>query len=159
MLRFRFTFSILCAVVVSAAHGQTLNEPVTGRVLKVLPQLLDKQGRHTVSPSLFDRDAYQAQLRANPSEVSGIRYEVNWKARGTEFQQLTIRVELRGLFEDKIPRLKTLETTVPGKASMREWTSLKLTGEEYIDFGSITAWRATLWCEETLLDEYTSFLW
>ena len=32
----------------------------TGSVIKVLPQFLDLKGRTALSPSLYDRDAYQA---------------------------------------------------------------------------------------------------
>ena len=35
----------------------------TGEVVKVLPFLLDTHGQIAKSPSLFDRDAYQAYLR------------------------------------------------------------------------------------------------
>ena len=126
---------------------------------KVLPHLLDKKGCHHVSPSLFDRDAYQAQLRRNPDRVSGIRYDMHWKARRAEGLKLTVRLELRGLYEGKFPRETTLEKTYDGRASIREWTGLELTGNAYVEFGTITAWRATLWAGEELLDEYTSFLW
>jgi len=43
--------------VVKGARGA---DAVTGQVVKVLPFLMDQQGRIAVSPSLFDRDAYQA---------------------------------------------------------------------------------------------------
>ncbi len=40
----------------------TLAFPAAGaasaRIAKVLPQLLDLEGRHALSPSLYDRDAY-----------------------------------------------------------------------------------------------------
>ena len=52
----------------------------TGRVVKVLPHFLDLKGRHALSPSLYDRDAYQAQLRQHPEQRSGIRYDVLWRA-------------------------------------------------------------------------------
>jgi hypothetical protein len=132
---------------------------VTGEVLKVLPHLLDLQGRHTVSPSLFDRDAYQAQLRRHPDQVSGIRYDVLWKARHVRNKPLTLRMELRGTYEEKHPRQITLETPLTVESSAKRWTGLALTGEEYRKFGVIHAWRATLWSGETLLGEQRSFLW
>ena len=46
--------------LVAAAHAA---DAVTGKIVKVLPFFLDQQGRDAVSPSLFDRDAYQAFLR------------------------------------------------------------------------------------------------
>lgn len=150
---------VLGAVLTAAAPAHAGPRAVEGRVKKVLPHLLDKQGRHTVSPSLFDRDAYQALLRKNPDKVSGIRYDVRWKARRATSRQLTVRVELRGLFNGKVPREMTLEETFDGRASIREWTGLELTGEAYTQFGKITAWRVTLWSDGVMLDEYKSFLW
>ena len=57
-------------------------DAVTGRVIKLLPLLLDKQGQDSTSPSLFDRDAYQAHLRENPTNVFGVRFD------GQPFMQL-----------------------------------------------------------------------
>ena len=141
--------------------GRAADEPrpVEGRVLKVLPHLLDEEGRHTISPSLFDRDAHQAMLRKNPDKVSGIRYDVHWKVRHAGDETLVLRVELRGLYDETVPQEKTLEVTLDGRKSGRGWTGLELTGENYRDFGRITAWRATLWSGDRLLDEYESFLW
>jgi len=55
-------------------------DAVTGKVVKVLPFFLDAQGRIAKSPSLFDRDVYQAYLREHTNEVSGVRFDVLWKA-------------------------------------------------------------------------------
>ena len=54
-------------------------EAVPARVMKVLPQFLDTNGVHTLSPSLYERDAYQAYLREHPDKRSGIRFEVHWR--------------------------------------------------------------------------------
>ena len=53
----------------------------TGRVVKTLPHFLDLEGRNSVSPSLYDRDAYQAQLRLHPELRSGIRFDILWRGR------------------------------------------------------------------------------
>jgi hypothetical protein len=159
VLRVLYLSALLGSVLVTAAAAEDPAPTLQGRVIKVLPQLLDKQGRSTVSPSLFDRDAYQAHLRTTPDEVSGIRYDVLWKAHGAVDRELTVRVELRGMFEDTVPRSKTLEFTIDGRKSIRRWSALKLTGKDYTAFGRITAWRATLWCDGKMLDEYKSFLW
>jgi hypothetical protein len=133
-------------------------DATTGRVFKVLPLLLDQKGRVALSPSLFDRDAYQAQLREHTNQVSGIRYDVLWSASHADDAKLTLRVELRGQSQSNQPKLQTLETNVvPG--FFRKWTEIKLTGEEYRQFGGITAWRATLWDGDRLLGEDKSFLW
>jgi len=120
--------------------------------------LLDQKGRVALSPSLFDRDAYQARLHENTNLVSGVRYDVLWSASHAGDAPLTVRVELRGVGTNNLPRLKTLETRVkPGL--FRKWTDLKLEGEEYRQFGAVTAWRATLWADDQLLSEQKSFLW
>lgn len=133
-------------------------DTVTGRVIKVLPLLLDQKGRAALSPSLFDRDAYQAQLRGHTNLVSAIRYDVQWSASHAGNKKLTLRLELRGVDTANLPKLKTLEAEVsPGFFS--KWTQLTLGGEEYKKFGSVTAWRATLWDGDRLLGEDKSFLW
>jgi hypothetical protein len=159
VLRAFLCLFISVAALTTAAPAHAASEAIGGRVKKVLPHLLDRNGHHTASPSLFDRDAYQAYLRRNPDQVSGIRYDVQWKARRAEGRKLTVRVELRGLYDGKVPRETTLEETYDGRSSIREWTGLELTGKAYAEFGKITAWRATLWSGEEMLDEYTSFLW
>ena len=58
----------------------------TGKVIKVLPQFLDLKGRHSLSPSLYDRDAYQAQLRDTKTNISGMRFAVQWNG-GRRFAQ------------------------------------------------------------------------
>ena len=70
-----------------------------------------------------------------------------------------MRIELRGMFEGKVPRETTIQKVYDGRASLRQWTGLALTGEAYTRFGTITAWRATLWAGDEMLDEYKSFLW
>src|SRR5689334_11344844 len=106
----------------------------TGRVIKVLPQFLDLQGRRSLSPSLYDRDAYQAQLRKHPEQRSAICFSVQWKAHGAEYVPLKLRVELRGVAQGNLPRQTLLETDVmPGLLS--RWTRLTLTGDDYKLFG------------------------
>jgi len=133
----------------------------TGHVVKVLPQYLDLKGRHSLSPSLYDRDAYQAQLRRHPEQRSGMRFAVQWRCRGAAGTKLKLRVELRGSVKGNLPSRKTLETEVKigrsGTAS--HWTSLKLTGDDYQKVGEVSAWRATLWDGDQLISEQKSFLW
>jgi len=45
------------------------SDAASGRVVKVLPLLLDLKGRDAVSPSLYDRDAYQVYLRQHTNEI------------------------------------------------------------------------------------------
>ena len=130
----------------------------TGRVAKVLPHFLDLKGRHALSPSLYDRDAYQAQLRQHPEQRSGISFDVFWKAKTASGALLKLRVELRGIAQGALPRQKTLESEVKS-GRLSRWTSLTLRGDDYKDFGDVTAWRVTLWEGEQLVGEQKSFLW
>jgi len=150
-----FLIWLLVLGIVAAAHAA---DPVTGKVSKVLPLLLDQQGRAALSPSLFDRDAYQAQLRQHTNQVSAIRYDVQWSAKNAGGKILKLRLELRGVDTANVPRVKTVEATVtPGFFS--KWTELKLDGEEYRGFGAVTSWRATLWDGDHLVGEQKSYLW
>jgi len=133
-------------------------DTATGRIVKVLPFLLDLKGRDALSPSLFDRDAYQAHLRQHTNEISALRIDVQWKAANARNEKLTLRLELRGSGSGNLPRQTTLEQSVTPTRFSR-WTELTLAGDDYRNFGSIVAWRATLWSGDKLLGEQKSFLW
>ena len=134
------------------------SDAISGRVVKVLPLLLDLQSRDAVSPSLYDRDAYQVYLRQHTNEISAIRFDVLWKASNAKGAKLKLRVELRGIGPGGLPRQTTLEQSVtPG--FFRCWTSLTLGGADYKNSGELVAWRATLWSDNQLLGEQKSFLW
>jgi hypothetical protein len=135
-----------------------VSQAASGRVVKVLPHLLDLEGRHSTSPSLYDRDAYQAELRAHPEKRSGIRFDILWRGRGEPRQKAKLRVELRGAAKGNVPSEKTIETEVT-LTGISKWAALKLEGEEYKKFGEVTAWRVTLWDGDQLLGEQKSFLW
>ena len=130
-----------------------------GRVYKVLPQFLDLQGRSSLTPSLYDRDAYQSTLRRSPAKCSGLRYVVQWKAKGASADSLKLRVELRGMAEGAQPRQTTVEMPVHQHSWFSHWSSLVFKGEDYKAFGEVTAWRVTLWDGGQLLAEQKSFLW
>jgi len=147
------------ALLLAAASATATPPEPKGEVIKVLPHLLDLEGRHTLSPSLFDRDAYQAELRKSPAKVSGIRYDVLWKVKRVGDETLTLRVELVGTFEGQEPRQQTLEQVLEVRSSAKRWTGVAFVGEDYRNFGTIHAWRVTLWSGETLLGEQKSFLW
>ncbi len=146
------------AAVAGTNQAAAAPPAATGRVVKVLPLFLDREGHDAISPSLFDRDAYQAFLRQHTNEISAIRFDVLWKASNAKDAKLTLRAELRGIGNGGLPRLTVLETNVtPGW--FRSWTSLKLGGDEFRNFGSLVAWRVTLWKGDRLLGEQKSFLW
>lgn len=134
-------------------------EAASGRVIKVLPHFLDRNGQHTLSPSLYERDAYQARLRNRPELRSGIRFDVQWKARGASAAPLTLYVELRGIAAGELPRETVLASEVTPRKWFSQWTGIALTGAEYEDFGEVTAWRVSLWAGDELLGQQKSFLW
>jgi hypothetical protein len=145
----------LCLAVPSGAA-----EAVSGRVIKVLPLFLDTQGRTSKTPSLFDRDAYQAVLRSKPEQRSGLEFAVQWKAKGPSGTLLTLRLEARGGPKGKPPTQVVLEQTEkPRGGWFGTWTSFKIGGPEYRNFGELTAWRVSLWEGARLIGEQKSFLW
>ena len=64
----------------------------SGSLLKVLPEFLDLKGRTALSPSLYERDAYQMTLRMHPERRSGIRFYLEWKAKKPAWEPLLARV-------------------------------------------------------------------
>ncbi len=152
---------LLIAVVCGAALWAWGAPAASARILKVLPHFLDRNGRHTLSPSLYDRDAYQARLREHPELRSGLRFDVQWRGRTGRPATLKLRLELRGSARGELPTQQVLETTVRvGRSGAGSgWVALRLSGEPYEQFGDLTAWRATLWDGDTLLAEQKSFLW
>lgn len=149
---------LLCSLTLGSAAAAT-----EGHVLKVLPQLLDKKGRNSTSPSLYERDAYQAFLRLHPTNISALHFAIQWKAKAPESQPLKLRVEIRGmaqnLGEGELPRETTLEQTVYQHHWFSHWASINLKEDEYKTFGQVTAWRVTLWDGDRKLSEQQSFLW
>jgi hypothetical protein len=133
--------------------------PVTGHVSKVLPLFLDEQGRVSTSPSLYDRDAYQHVFEQNRSNlVTGIRFDVCWTAHKASGLNLKVRLEGQGIGAGSLPTHIILEQTVTPKL-FHHWTTLTLDGTKYKNFGTLVAWRATLWNGDQLLGEEKSFLW
>src|SRR5471030_3341416 len=78
-------------------------DAISVKVVKVLPLFLDLKGHDMIAPSLYDRDAYQMQLREHPAQRSAIRYDVLWKAENMADTKLKLRVELRGIGEHSLP--------------------------------------------------------
>src|SRR5690348_1436186 len=75
-------WKILLMVTVAAFAFDA--EAAGARIIKVLPHLLDRDSRHTLSPSLYERDAYQSFLRKNADQCAGLRFDVQWKAKATD---------------------------------------------------------------------------
>ena len=131
----------------------------SGRVIKVLPQYLDLKGRNSLTPSLYERDQYQATLRLHTNDCSGMRFQVQWKAKAQAAAPLKLLLELRGVARGDYPKRLTIEKPVESRSRYSHWTQLDLLGEEYKEFGEVTAWRVSLWEGSRLLGEQKSFLW
>ena len=144
-----FLAAFLAAGSVSAAEG---------KVVKVLPHLLDQAGRHSLSPSLFEHDAYQAELRKHPEKVGGLRYDVRWKARGADRTKLKLRLQLRTANRAAAEPL-VLEAPVQARFGSGGWAAVTLEADAYRAAGNVQAWRATLLEGDTELAEQKSFLW
>jgi hypothetical protein len=143
----------LCLGLASSASG------ATGSVFKVLPHLLDTEGRRALSPSLYDRDAYQFYLRTHPEKRGGIRFDVQWKTSGAAWEPLNLRVQIRGTLQGHVTKDVLIQAPVFPSGMFGRWTALDFTGDDYKNFGEVTAWRVTLWEGENLLAEQKSFLW
>src|SRR5262245_53457837 len=115
-------------------------QAASGRIIKVLPHFLDLQGRHTLTPSLFDRDAYQAVLRLHPEQRSALRFDIEWKSKGSPDSPLKIRAEIRGVARENLPVELTIERNLEAAGRFGRWTSLLLKGEDYKKLGDLTAW-------------------
>src|SRR2546421_482722 len=129
-------------ILLGLVAGSPTASAATGKVIKVLPFFLDKDGQQSLSPSLFERDAYQAELRKEPAKRSALRLDVQWKAAGAG--NLKIRAELRGM-KDKTATAQTLEAALKKGGLLGNWSQLLLKGDDYKKFGEVVAWRVTLW--------------
>jgi hypothetical protein len=150
--------SLLALMCLCFALGSSA-EAVEGRVFKVLPQFLDQKGLPAQTPSLYDRDAYQAFLRKHPEKRSAFRFAIQWKASAPESEPLKLHVELLGIAKTDTPKQTTLDLTVHQQHRFSHWSYISLSEDDYKAFGEITAWRVTLWDGDQLLGEQKSFLW
>ena len=129
-----------------------------GKVIKVLPQYLDQKGRTCLSPSLYERDAYQFHLRKAPKLRGGARLAIQWKARDVNWTNLTLRAEVRCLLGDKLQN-KTFEQPAVKHGHYSTWSEFRIEGDDYKNFGEIVAWRVTLLEGGHELGQMESFLW
>ena len=127
-----------------------------GKVIKVLPHFVDFQGRHTLSPSLYERDAYQELLRNHPEKRAGLQFEVLWKVSGRVSGPLRLKMELRGGTSSS---LEIVEMDVKRGMFGRRWSRMVLDPKQFARVGTVTAWKATLLQGEEIVAEANSFLW
>jgi hypothetical protein len=149
----RFSAGLMVAMLLVAPSASWA---APAKIKKVLTFYLDQDGRQSLSPSLYDRDAYQAELRNHPSKRSGLRFDVQWNASTSA--PLTLRVEMRGA-KGTASTKSVVEATLQKRGLFSRWAQLPLTGEKYQEFGELVAWRATLWQGDALVGEQKSFLW
>ena len=129
-----------------------------GAVLKVLPQFLDKKGEHALSPSLYERDAYQHYLLVHPAQRAALRLAVEWKARNVDWSQVKLRAEMRGL-TNNVTRTITIDKPLQKHGRFASWTEVRLEGDDFWNFGQLIAWRVSIWEGEHQLGQLQSFLW
>lgn len=150
----RFWMMLLLLAVLPAFAGGMEK----GRIVKMLPLFLNLKGHDAVSPSLYDRDAYQAYLRQHTNEISAIRFDFLWQVENPSAARYKLRIELHGIGEGGKPTRAMLEAEAQPPL-LRRWSSITLGGADYRNLGELVAWRATLWRGDQLLSEQKSFLW
>lgn len=128
------------------------------RILKVLPHLLDEEGRHTLSPSLYERDAYQVHLRENEELISALRFDIQYKGPRPAPADLTMKIEIRGSGTG-LAETETFAAEVQPTGWLAQWAAIVLSREDYDRVGEIIAWRVTLWSGGLIVAEQESFLW
>lgn len=148
ILRLGFALLLLCVTAVSGGEA---------RIIKVLNHLVDAQGRIALAPSLFERDAYQLQLRQNPDLIAASRFDVQYKARRKDGPVL-LRLEIRGSKTGLGISRKFEQEFIPARWGS-SWARLPLDKATSDTLGAIVAWRATLWREGLMIAEQQSFLW
>lgn len=128
------------------------------KIFKVLPHYLDLEGRHTLSPSLFERDRYQSLLRTQPEKCSTIRFDIQWRNTLRSSENLTLMVEVRPSKQGE----KTISFTekLPSRKSIwSKWCKVKIPEEMFKEIENVGAWKVTIRDGEEVLKEYPSFMW
>lgn len=148
---FAITLLLFACAIARAAEAE-------GRVLKVLVHHLDIEGRQSLSPSLYERDAYQAFLRKHPEKVSGVRFDVQWKAKHADAARLKLRLEAIGA-RASLKEPFVLDVPVKPDRWGGTWSALTMDKEVFARFGEPAAWRITLWEGDRMIAEQKSFVW
>lgn len=120
---------------------------------------LDKNGRHAISPSLYDRDAYQAWLRSHRDKIDGICFDVLWNAKRCA-KEMELVVELVTTVNPKVDPLVIRKKILPPRLGfLGKWTRIELKGEDFVKEGDILAWRVMIIADGQPIAEERSFLW
>jgi hypothetical protein len=129
-----------------------------GKVIKVLPLYLDSQGRDSLMPSLYERDAYQALLREHKDKRRALRFAVQWKADHVDWARTRLIVETRGV-EGNTFISRKIEHALDKPGWFHKWANIDISGKDFEAVGELAAWRVTLWEADKKLGEQKSFLW
>jgi hypothetical protein len=129
----------------------------SGKIIKVLPQYLDTEGRTTLAPSLYERDAYQAQLLAKPELRGGLIFNVQWKSKSAASTR--IFVEARGVVRNSVIQSFVWEKPVTRSGWFSQWEKITVPAAHFKQLETLSAWRVTIWDGNQLLGEQKSFLW
>ena len=144
------------ACLLAFAAGSASAAVGSAQVLKVLPHYLDAKGRHMLNPSLFDRDAYQLELRNAPEKRKALRFDVHWRTSGYD-EDLTLRVDVRSMQQRTA---KSLSFEKPIRPRWRStWSQVLIAGEDYRSMGDMVSWRVLILSGTNVLAEQRSFLW
>ncbi len=130
----------------------------SAKIIKVLQQRIDKEGRTSVSPSLYDRDAYQFLLRQKPELCGGTRFQIQWKAEAASQGSLFLRIELVTA-KSGVDKPLVFERPVKASSPWSRWSAITLASDEMAAVGEVIAWRVSLIDKETVLARQRSFLW
>jgi hypothetical protein len=87
-----------------------------------------------------------------------LRVEVEYKAKGFDWEKTKLRAELRGLVTNVIETV-TLEAPVKKSGLFDNWAEFNINGDQYKKFGELVAWRVTLWEGDRQVSQQQSFLW
>ena len=158
------TLAVATALALLAGCSAPRERQPEARIIKVLPSLLDTEGRASLHPSLYERDAYQALLRAESKKVGGLRFDVLWKTPGntTQSRPLVLKLELRRSAHGTnatAGNVIVVERPFPASLRGRTWSRIVLGPEEFRSVGEVSAWRATLVRDQQALASTQSFLW
>ena len=128
------------------------------RVVKVLPLLQDTKGRTAVAPSLFERDAYQADLRRGKETAAGMIFQTQVKIKNAPAAPLKIKLEARPATINDGTSFVT-EQKLEKQTAFSGWISIAIGQVDWKKLKGVSAWRITIWEGDKMVAEQKSFLW
>jgi hypothetical protein len=109
-----------------------------------------------LNPSLYERDAYQAKLRAHAAERHGLRFDIQWRAPDTG--RLKLLVEMCGSLSNHVTAAM-VELPLAKGGRYSRWSTAAVPAADYPKLGELVAWHVTLLSGTNLLADQKSFLW